>query len=228
MKHTKLVLLLVGAILLPVAIALAQNIKPPNGAHFNLNIIGVEKGKKPKMNNNDRHTIFVGLGRMETATTDIWLMPGDFAVCDGNGFDEAYDCEGTELPNKDGAVFQLPCNLNVEADVTCDMGKAHAFYEVWVRALGGPQGSAWMTLCAYDDVDATTVCNTGDYIVSLSHAGKPTWQDVTQELTVLNDTTGLQQGKIALFAGDYEDWLWQYNNNGLKLASLRFYLVAEY
>jgi len=84
------------------ALALAGN-GAPNGPHYNLNIIGVEKGKKADMTNSNRHTIFVPLvtdskGKRSTNNaveieTQIWLAPGvDFRVCDGNGFDDAYGC----------------------------------------------------------------------------------------------------------------------------------------
>jgi len=29
--------------------------------------------------------------------------------------------------------------------------------------------------------------------------------------------------RIALFAGNTQDWFWNYDNNGLRLAQLRFY-----
>ncbi|MFZ8987383.1 MAG: hypothetical protein ACO21O_11190, partial [Steroidobacteraceae bacterium] len=127
----------------------------PQGPHdYQLNIIGVEKGKKARMTNNDRRTIFVplkstktgqyskpnfnedGVG-VQTAIVDskIWLVPGDsFAVCDGNGFDMAYGCDDTYLGDwsttvytetgeavalvdtRIGAVFQLPCNTNLNGE----------------------------------------------------------------------------------------------------------------
>jgi hypothetical protein len=81
----------------------AQGNETPNGAHYNLNIIGVENAKKADMTGSNRHTIFVplvteGKGKRSTNNqvevhTQIWLAPGDtFRVCDGNGFDLAYGC----------------------------------------------------------------------------------------------------------------------------------------
>jgi hypothetical protein len=80
----------------------------PNGAHYNLNIIGVEKGKTAKLTGSNRHTIFMPLhtskqnkrsldpagdGGQVEIEGQIWLTPGDtFRVCDGNGFDLAYGC----------------------------------------------------------------------------------------------------------------------------------------
>src|SRR6266700_7344428 len=70
----------------------------PNGAHYNLNIIGVENPKTSSLTGTDRHTIFVGLGSKNAAvTSNIYLTQGDFQVCDGNAFDPAYDCNGNQI-----------------------------------------------------------------------------------------------------------------------------------
>ena len=66
----------------------------PSGPHYNLNIIGVDNPKKSPMTASNRHTIFVALGATKASDpnpveTDIWLTPGEFQVCDGNGFDAA-------------------------------------------------------------------------------------------------------------------------------------------
>src|SRR5260370_31688651 len=86
-----------------------------NGAHYNLNLIGVTNGKNPPLTNSDRHTIFVPLNTAQDDSVpgaDIWLTQGPFAVCDGNAFDPAYDCNGTQIATQ-GAVFQLPFNTNI-------------------------------------------------------------------------------------------------------------------
>ena len=122
----------------------------PNGAHYNLNIIGVENPKTSPMTGSDRHTIFVALGNKNSAVISrIYLTPGDFQVCDGNAFDAAYDCAGTQIQGQ-GAVFQLPCNTNVPADITCAVGTTSASYTVWGRALGTPGGSTTVTTCVTD------------------------------------------------------------------------------
>src|ERR1700720_338549 len=78
----------------------------PNGAHYNLNIIGVEDPKNDSMTGSDRHTIFVALGKKGSAvTSNIYLTPGPFQVCDGNAFDAAYNCAGNQITGQ-GAVFQ--------------------------------------------------------------------------------------------------------------------------
>ncbi|NNE83511.1 MAG: hypothetical protein HKN28_06030 [Alphaproteobacteria bacterium] len=240
----------------------------PNGPHYNLNIIGVENPKKADMTGSNRHTIFVALhskvvGKSKTQVDDdgnlastaivdskIWLTPGpEFRVCDGNGFDAAYDgCDSdfTEVNGKDGAVFMLPCNTNIGTDddpdivlTECDLADQDniASYSVWVRGLGKPGGSATVTTCATAEGDL--YCSLENAVVTRSK-GKSEFTDVTNELTSLRvnfcdgeiidngDGTGICDGttsreRIALFSGDTEDWFWNYDNKGLRLAQLRFY-----
>ena len=227
-----------------------------SGGHYNLNIIGVEKGKTPPMNKSERHTIFVALGTKGAAdavTTRIYLTPGpDFKVCDGNGFDAAYDCSvppnviGRE--NIGGAVFMLPCNTNLDnmADldhdgvpepvevIPCDpaLGQNVAYYGVWARALGAHGGQATMTTCAYDQEAVEEVCSLENVLLVRS-TRKPSFKEVTNELTSLvnyfdYDEDGiLELYRVALFSGGLEDWFWQYDNKGLRLAQLRFYLLQQ-
>jgi hypothetical protein len=202
----------------------------PGGAHYNLNIIGVSKGKTAPMTASDRHTIFVPLGRKDGAVTSrIYLTQGDFAVCDGNAFDAAHDCAGNQIQSQ-GAVFQLPCNTNLTtADgtelVPCDGGDAAA-YEVWARALGQPNGSATITTCAFDPDLGEEICSSENTVL-VRNTGKSTFQNVTQDLTSLvaniDDDEALE--RIALFSSNLEDWFWQYDNSGLRLTQLRFYLL---
>ncbi len=217
-----------------------------------------------------------------TAIVDskIWLTPGDdFRVCDGNGFDLAYGCDDSfdetwnrwefndndelvpMVDRKEGAVFELPCNTNLDADgaeefIECDPANPVAHYQVWARALGKPGGEAMMTTCATVDFDTTDgddgylTCSLENTILTRDK-GKSLFTDVTQELTSLlayicdvdltqdgsgnwicdddgdlvADPEAVTLTRIALFAGDTEDWFWNYDNNGLRLAQLRFYEV---
>jgi len=200
----------------------------PNGAHYNLNIIGVEDPKTSPMTSSDRHTIFVGLGSKNSAAviSKIYLTPGDFQVCDGNAFDAAYDCAGSQVQSQ-GAVFQLPCNTNVPADITCAVGTTSASYTVWGRALGKPGGSTTVTTCA--TIDPTTgevVCSTENTLdVFTRKSGKQTFTNVTNELTsaMVSLDGGLTYQRVALFSGGLQDFYWQYANKGLRLLQLRFY-----
>ena len=58
------------------ALADGINLKGP---HYNLNIIGVENPKTAPMTDSERHTIFVGLGRKSSVTSNIYLVPGPLA-----------------------------------------------------------------------------------------------------------------------------------------------------
>src|SRR5207244_6763768 len=86
----------------------------PNGAHYNLNIIGVTQAKNPPLTGSDRHTIFVPLvsdqnGDPDTLASDtapILLTQGPFTVCDGYAFDPAVDCK-VNFVNYNGAFVQL-------------------------------------------------------------------------------------------------------------------------
>lgn len=278
--------------------ALAGN-GAPSGAHYNLNIIGVENAKKSNLTDSNRRTIFVplvssktGVNSMDgTAIVDskIWLTPGaDFKVCDGNAFDLAYGCpddgfdpdwngtytndagELVEMAStKNGAVFQLPCNTNLlgfwdsdgdgkiedngqDAEVqlincneTVDTTTGDivpvdetdivptASYQVWARALGQPGGSATMTTCA--TVQGEIECSL-ENTVQTRTKGQSSFTEVTNELTSLlvsycweydldGNCISESLTRVALFAGDTEDWFWNYDNNGLRLAQLRFYEV---
>lgn len=310
--NTFLTTSLAGIISCAVALPTVAGNGAPSGPHYNLNIIGVTNPKKADMTGSNRHTIFVPLKSTKsgfysksgwdpdgnvlsgTAIVDskIWLTPGpDFKVCDGNGFDAAYGCDGSfddewnysmydengnliagELVStKQGAVFQLPCNTNLDGNyayididgdgddeqveldylVSCneavtvdgmsvplsdtDVPVPTANYQVWARALGQPGGKATVTTCA--TVHGELQCSLENEVMTRSK-GKSTFTDVTNELTSLVvsycDGEILEDGscdgkvtytRIALFAGNTEDWFWNYDNKGLRLAQLRFYHV---
>ena len=258
--------LLLGLLVLSAGKAVAGNGNgAPTGAHYNLNIIGVENPKNSTLTDSNRHTIFVALGKKDNAVqTNIYLVPGlEWKVCDGNGFDAAYNCDGQGLGGgKVGAVFQLPCNQNLhdgdlidhDGDpetpeipaelVPCDPQDAvpDLAYEVWGRALGKPYGGAKMTTCATEtDFDAGNNGTVGDEVCSLESVlffrtkGKQTFQNVTNELTSLvacfdpdplDDVDEIECFRYALFSDEFIDWFWKYENQGLRLAQLRFYEIV--
>ena len=239
MKNCKILVAVFTMAILWAGVALAGN-GAPSGPHYNLNIIGVEKAKTADMTGSNRHTIFVALGKTGNVMTKIYLTQGEFQVCDGNGFDTATDCTGAPIGSNTGgigAVFQLPCNTNIPDDqdalVPCDGQGEEAAYDVYARALGQPGGSATITTCVWDPAESDIVCST-ENVVLVRSTGKSLFSNVTKELTSLVECEDLDPDPLvedlfctrtALFAGDYEDWHWQYDNNGLRLAQLRFYLV---
>jgi hypothetical protein len=203
------------------ALADGINLKGP---HYNLNIIGVENPKTAPMTGSDRHTIFVGLGKKSSVTSNIYMAPGPFGVCDGNAFDAAHSCTGDVIANQ-GAVFQLPCNTAVATDSGCPGGTFSANYQIWGRALGTPGGSVKIQTCGTDDTGAL-VCSTDNTLFTRGK-GKSGFFDVTTSLTTVNacfDVSGVVTcERVSLFDPVLQDYFWQYANNGLRLLQLRFY-----
>lgn len=175
----------------------------PSGYHYNLNLIGVKVGhEKPiDFTGGNGRRIFVKLdGR-----TKILLREGEFDVLDANGTD------GT-------ASFQLP-----EPDATDD---GITDYSVFVRGLGKPGGSAMMRSCYFDQQTSTEYCSGGGYIVNVtSHGNNNKFQNVTNQLLyVWADIDGDGDvDRTELFSDPLDEYYWYYDNDGLKLAQLRFY-----
>jgi len=179
----------------------------PSGSHYNLNIIGVPKGKSADMTGSNGHTIFVPL----VGKTSIWLTEANnFEVLDRNGTDN------------DGARFALP-NPDEDNDGTTT-------YSVFARALGKPGGSSVTTTCATDTQgtadpsDDEVICS--EISMELTRSKGPSkFTNVTKFLLYIyadiDDDGDLD--RVPLFLDGFEDFFWEYDNNGLKLAQLRFY-----
>jgi len=220
----------------------------PSGPHYNLSILGGPScGSVPSTaGSGGRHTIFVPLVTKgdpvngptggepdgdEASGTNIYLLQGDtFAVCDGDACDEAFDCSGNDL-NHQGAVFQLPCDTIAPAGtITTCSGSQSAAYCIYAEALGKPGGTASITTCAFDPTTNTEVCNTAN-VVLIRNTGKPKVSNVTEQLTTVNCTSTTcpelcSSGTctVELFTSPLENFLWDFDNNGLRNAQLRFYL----
>ena len=206
-KLFSLALVAIFVLSIGVGVAMAVNDNPCNGAHYNLNII-CTKVKNAEMKDTMGHTIFV----VCDGPSKIWLTEGeDFEVTDRNGTD------------KDGAAFTLPLP-DADEDGEFD-------YQVVARALGKPGGSAEMTTCYVDPVTGEDMCY-GEVITLKRNKGRPHWQNVTKALltvvvcTVDPLTGELKCTTINLFDKDL-DYFWLYDNDGLKLAQLRFYPACE-
>ena len=193
-------LLLTVAIVSPVAAGAGNG--APNGPHYNLNIIGVAKDKTAAMDNNNGGRIFVPL----EGKTSIWLKQGDtFGVLDANGTDG------------NGASFQLP-NPDPDNDGVTE-------YSVWARALGKPGGKSTTTTCAYD-LDGVEWCSVYSMVL-VRDKGKSSFTNVSRELLYMYvdlDADGVTE-RYPLFDSALQDYFWAYDNNGLKLAQLRFYEI---
>ena len=152
-----------------------------------------------------------------------------------------YDSDGDgkiEDNGQDTAVQLLNCNQTIDTETGAIVPVEDtdivpvASYQVWARALGTPGGEATSTTCA--TVQGEIQCSLENTVMTRT-TGKSTFTDVTNEMTSLlvNYCTEYVDGvcdtyvltRVALFAGDTEDWFWNYDNNGLRLAQLRFYEV---
>jgi hypothetical protein len=176
----------------------------PSGGHYNLNIIGVPKGKSASMTGSMGHVIFVKL----EGSTKILLGEGDtYQVLDANGTDGS-------------AKFQLPSPDPSNTGCTV--------YSVYARALGKPGGSSVMTTCAIDPLTLEEVCSL-DSLVSVREKGKQSFTNVSRELLYINadiDGDGIVD-RMPLFDDRLQDYYWQYDNNKLRLLQLRFYPISS-
>ncbi len=172
----------------------------PSGSHYSLNIIGVARDKTAPMTGDNGHRIFVPLW----GNPKIMLSEGpDFAVLDANGTDGE-------------AAFELP---NPDPD-----GDGTTVYSVFARALGTPGGKSLTTTCATDPFDGSEVCS----VITLTlqrGKGKSTFDNVSKYLLYIYadiDGDGVLD-RVGLFDGGLQGYFWDYDNQGLKLAQLRFY-----
>jgi len=187
-----------------------------NGPHYNLNIIGVENGNKTAdMTNTSGHTIFVNLkGRtkimlVDSANTthpDYCCNGKDFYVCDRNGTDGE-------------AVFCLPAPVE-SGRGDCPGGYVTVHYTVFARALGQPGNKSFTTTCATDPSDNLVYCSSITMKLDRKN-GKSTFMDVTKYLLYLY----LDGVRYKLFDPKLKDYFWRYDNDGLRLAQLRFYMT---
>lgn len=175
----------------------------PSGAHYNLNIIGVPRDKTADMDNNKGHRIFVKLD----GKTKILLKEGDdFQVLDANGTDG------------NGAKFQLP-----DPDPNDDLVLS---YSVWARALGKPGGKSQTRTC-YVDTFGVEYCSV-DTLMLERKKGKSSFTNVSKELLTLcfeYDEFGKCIERVGIFDDEAWQYFWDYNNQGLRLAQLRFYPI---
>ena len=160
--------------------------------------------------------------------------------CNMNITGDAYDSDGDGVPDTtlDGLVT---CTQGITADGDIvDLDPAEyppkASYQVWARALGKIDGGATMTTCA--TVMDELQCSLENAVLTRTR-GKQYFADVTDELTSLvayvcverdadtDECIDVDVVRIALFAGGTYDWFWNYANDGLRLAQLRFYYLDD-
>jgi hypothetical protein len=189
----------------------------PSGPHYDLNIHGT-KGPVDMSTGSNGHDIFVPLttaGKDSSASEDcddISLTEGTtFAVINPDCWTGAASTPEFQLPPPCGTTTTTtPCSTT---------------YTVWMRALT-PKGNANVGTC-YTDTTGATYCATGAQIVSLTKkAGRGGFMDVSQQLLFYcqASSAGSQTGTLEpIFSQANYNYFWDYDNNGLKLAQLRFY-----
>jgi hypothetical protein len=207
---------------------------------YNLNILGKTTCSPDDLKGSNRHSIQVLLyfddgsndGQLYSTLdkrNKIFLAEGDFEVLDGNACDS------------DGARFQLPANPFTCAaeDLACDDPTFQA-YLVYTRALS-PKGSATMTTCAVGAGDDDILGNADDEVICSNESvllvrdmtvqgGKaPKFVNKTKELTTIRadvDGDGDVE-RVGIFADGLYDYFWDYDNNGLRHAQLRFMPIPD-
>jgi hypothetical protein len=124
-----------------------------------------------------------------------------FAVIDSNCVDDH------------SSLFQLPVPNTTDTELA---------YSVWVRALAG-KGSANLQSCYIDTSTGYTYCNTGtELVVSLKKVTPPKFTDVSKQLLQVCVNGNLEP----LFSNSTYQYLWYYQDTGLRLAQLRFYPIS--
>jgi hypothetical protein len=182
-----------------------------SGPHYNLNIIGVPKGKTVDMTDSSRHTIFVPLSGNAKIT---YVAGTEFQVLDGN-------CTDT-----DG------CTIEVPSDPLGDL-----CYDVYATGLGKPNAGQVIVnaSCTIDGLigscaDALLL----DTFTVDRPKGKPRRHDISDVFratgcidvnnTGVCDSGDLQFTNVWIFnIPQLLDYFWDYDNTGLKLMQVRFY-----
>lgn len=186
-----------------IPVATAAGYGTPSGARYNLNIIGVSKENLEEAWTNDGHRIFVPL----TGNCNIRLQAGStFGVLD-------YD--GTDGRARLQLLDPYPGTATTSA------------YTIYVRALGKPGGLMTIASGFVDEY--------GNYWYSLENAsltrnkGKSAFSDKTLELTTIHadiaDDGTDNPIRYNLFDNAPYNYSWSYDNNGMKLFQLRFYMA---
>ena len=190
------------ALLLGLATGAGAGNGAPSGPHYNLNIIGVSKGKTADMTNSDGHSLFVPL----QGQCKINLQQGAFQVVDRNCTDGS-------------ALFQLPNPDPTNSGTTT--------YSVFARALGKPGGSSSTQTCFLDTTTNETFCSIYQMLLVRS-SSKSSFSNVSQQLLYVYycDTATGKIVRTPLFSSPLLQFYWNYTNTGLTLAQLRFYQVA--
>ncbi len=219
-------------------------LKPPSGAHYNLNIIGKKSdwNAQGSFSNPNRHTMFV------PENTDEFMLDGSHCYA------PAPLPEGEEEPVGPGiTIWMTQCGEecddfavldgNAFDDCKCEFRLARGRYDVYIVAKAKPPkpGENYYTditgwVMGYDPIDEE------DYfyfsIGTVNVKKKEGWQDATHIFEVSASEDLFEWGDpldYPVWVFDYLSMLeseqementayfWQYDNHGNKLVKVRFY-----
>jgi hypothetical protein len=194
--------------------AVAEGNGLPDNGHarlYKFNLIGVPREKNPDMTGDAGKRMFVKL----EGPSKIYLQEGDyFDILDANATDG------------NGGKFQLP-------DPDPD-GNGETSYGVYIRPVGTPHKSATIGSCIEGDLDPTlpgdeTLCSTETKLL-VRDTGKPKVENVSKELLSVcldtDDVVGCDTRSF-LFDDDAVDYLWNYDNNGLRVAQVYILEISQ-
>jgi hypothetical protein len=196
--------------------ALASANGLPDNGHarlYKFNLIGVSREKNPDMTGDAGRRMFVKL----EGPSKIYLQPGEFDIIDANATDG------------NGGRFQLP-------DPDPD-GDGETWYGVYIRPVGTPNRSATIGSCVEGEFDETlpgdeTLCSTETKLL-VRGTGKPRVENVSKELlSVCLDLDQIVEQnpcdvRSFLFDDETVEYLWNYDNNGLRVAQVYFLEIPE-
>jgi hypothetical protein len=212
-------LFIIAAFLIPgvTAASAATGNGAMSGPHYNLNLISIKNIDQLPTNDetNNGNRIFVNTdGRSK-----IYLQQNT------DGIFNVIDYIATR---NDPAKFTLPAPANVYDAAGNYVGPGA--YKVFVRVVGKPGGSGQLSTCG-ESINQTTgltetICSVD--VVTLAKSSK--FSDVTRQLTTVQyDVNGdgviATNERVDIFDAAFQDYLWAFDNNGLKNVQLRFYPI---
>lgn len=186
----------------------------PSGKHYNLNLIGKAKEDILSNDSNGGHRIFV----KEFGKSKIYLTKGEtFAVLDADATDG------------NGGLFQLPVPENQYDEEGNYVGEGA--YQIWIRPLGKPHTSGTIAACGINDL-GEEICSLDKVTLQRDTGkGKQKFTNVSRQLTTVlfdqdGDPTTDDIIRVDIFSDGFEGYLWDYDNEGLKIVQLRFYPIT--
>jgi hypothetical protein len=181
----------------------------PSGPHFTLNIHGMANGQG--FSGNNQNDIFVPLN----GSCKIMLKQSltyDFQVLQPN-------CVSNPT-----AAFELPAPCAIEASTGLCSGST-TVYSVYARALGKPGGESNTTPC-FTETTGATFCSIYSY-VAVRGTGQSKFTNETSNLLFITQCVSGSTVTTPIFGNSNFQYFWQYDNQGLRLAQLRFYQVPS-